>query len=397
MEEVISIFGDFEKHKNNIEISIEQILCDLEAYLNKICLYGAGSAGIAFLKYLQDIGVEPVYFVDGDKKKWGSFCEGLEVISPDDITRRLGKEALVIITINTDGIHYCKSFTEALRVEGHHGVYKVLTECGVKRILDYTYFRRCYQMFQNDLYNLPSCSDIYCMIKNKDKIQYIYEKMKDDLSKEIFLKIIKFRLFDDSIKIPTISQKTQYFEYEFYDKRNDEVFIDCGAFNGNTALTFFKENAYQFERYFGFEADAVNYKELNQFIKTLPKEVRNRCFLYNKAVYDKNTVQYLYQLNGPGSFISDIGNTNVECVKIDDVLEGDKATYIKMNIEGAEIAALKGCENTIQKWMPRLAIAGYHKTWDLWEIPILILQFRKDYKIYLRSYMNHISFVFYFV
>ena len=68
-----------------------------------------------------------------------------------------------------------------------------------------------------------------------------------------------------------------------------------------------------------------------------------------------------------------------------------------MNIEGSELKALKGAENTVKEFKPMLAVAGYHKTWDLWEVPIIIKAFREDYKINLRSYMNHLSFVYYCV
>ena len=103
----------------------------------------------------------------------------------------------------------------------------------------------------------------------------------------------------------------------------------------------------------------------------------------------------MYALHGPGSFVADIGLEVVDTITIDKMLNGERATYIKMNIEGSEKEALLGAENTIKKYKPRLAIAGYHRTNDLWEIPLKMKEYRKDYEIYLRSYMNHISFVYY--
>lgn len=57
--------------------------------------------------------------------------------------------------------------------------------------------------------------------------------------------------------------------------------------------------------------------------------------------------------------------------------------------------ALKGAGQTIADYKPKLAIAGYHKTWDLWEVPLLIHDICPTYRFYLRSYMNHVSFVYY--
>ena len=66
-----------------------------------------------------------------------------------------------------------------------------------------------------------------------------------------------------------------------------------------------------------------------------------------------------------------------------------------MNIEGSELKALAGAQETIKKYKPALAVAGYHKTWDLWEVPLVIRRYDPGYRINLRSYMNHLSFVYY--
>ena len=94
-----SIYEEFDKIRSEIEISIEKMKSDLGNMINKIVLYGAGSAGIAFLKYLNDAGIYPVCFADGKPEKQGQFCEGLEIISPEDIAARFGADALVIVTI----------------------------------------------------------------------------------------------------------------------------------------------------------------------------------------------------------------------------------------------------------------------------------------------------------
>ena len=271
----------------------------------------------------------------------------------------------------------------------------MLRECGVKHDIDYTYFRRCHKLFHGDPYNLPSCSDIYCMLEHEQELKEVYDNLADELSKEVFLKIVRFRMLDDSLTIPTMVQDKQYFEYDTYERRPNEVFIDCGAFNGISADTFLRENNNQFDGYYGFEPDKVNFAALSDYVQNLPKEIQSKCHIYDSAVYDKTGKVNLYELNGPGSFVADIGKDSVKTVRIDDVLAAQRATYIKMNIEGSELPALRGGRNTISMWRPRLAVAGYHKTWDLWEVPLEIMKYNSEYKIYLRSYMNHISFVFY--
>ncbi|MGN1481231.1 FkbM family methyltransferase [Porcipelethomonas sp.] len=395
MNNIDKIYDEFNKIRPDIEISIEQMKSDLNDRFDKIVLYGAGSAGIAFLKYLNCIDIYPAFFADGKPEKWGEKCQGIEIISPEDIISRAGENTLVIVTINTDGKRYCKSFEEALRTGGHTGVHKRLRDAGCKNVVDYTYFRRCHALFHGDPYNLPSCSDIEIMLKNKDNVAMVYDWLEDDLSRETYEKIVKFRLVDDSIEVPTLSQENQYFEPGLYESDENACFVDCGAFNGISMQTFLKINSNRFEHYYGFEPDKFNFENLQKFIAGLPEDIKKRTEIFNCAAYDKCGTDMLYSLNGPGSFMADIGNESVETITIDNALRGRKATYIKMNIEGSELKALKGAEQTIKAFKPRLAIAGYHKTWDLWEVPMLIKSFRPDYKFNLRSYMNHLSFVYY--
>lgn len=94
---------------------------------------------------------------------------------------------------------------------------------------------------------------------------------------------------------------------------------------------------------------------------------------------------YVKETKG-GARLSTEGRIAIEVRKLDDVLQGKKVTFIKMDIEGAELAALRGAEKIIREQRPRLAICVYHKPEDIWEIPSLILSCNPDYRLYLRHY-----------
>lgn len=77
-------------------------------------------------------------------------------------------------------------------------------------------------------------------------------------------------------------------------------------------------------------------------------------------------------------------------VCLDDFLQ-EKVTFIKMDIEGAEMDALKGAEQTIRKYKPKLAISIYHEENDFWEIPLLIKSFVPEYQFYVRHHSDNCS------
>lgn len=395
MDKLRKIYDMYIAKRKDMEISVDTIKKELGRYKDKIVLYGAGSAGIAFCNYLKDVGITVNYFSDGDKKKQGKTYLGLKILAPDEIKDIAGEDALVIVTINTDGKSYCKDFKEALLKNGHKGVHRTLKECGCKNVIDYTYFRRCYGLFEGEKYNLPSCNDIHLMENNWNKIEQVYKWLEDEVSRETFAKIVEFRMVDDSADIPTFSEKDMYFEYDFFEKRNDEILIDCGACSGSSLRDFLRINGCDFEKCISIEPDSKNYKGLIEYISTLDEIVKNKIEPVFGAVYSHNGTAGFYELSGPGTFAAEDGPNKIKTLTIDSLLKGEKATYIKMNIEGSEVYALDGAAETIKKYKPRMAIMGYHKTSDLWDVPYIIKKLRPDYSLHLRSYMHNIAFAYY--
>ena len=84
---------------------------------------------------------------------------------------------------------------------------------------------------------------------------------------------------------------------------------------------------------------------------------------------------------------SESGKEVVQAFTIDGLLSGTPVTLIKMDIEGSELSALRGAENTIKEYSPRLAICVYHKPEDLFVIPSYIRSINNGYKYYLRKYV----------
>ena len=394
MSEVINqIFTRFERERPRLEQTVDELKLALGRY-DGIVLYGAGSSGIALLLALRRADIYPLCFADGAPEKWGTVCLGLDVIPPQKLTERFGANILVLVCINTDGQTYCRSFDEALREGGHSGVHQRLYDCGCDHVVDYIALRRCFALFRGDnTGNLPSCPDVDCLWEHRERIGQVYEKLADGLSREIYANILTFRLFGEGPEIPTLAQEEKYFPKELFAPSSGEHFVDCGAFDGQTLRDLLALTGNRIGAYYALEPDPANFERLERFAAQLPEGLREKAVLSPCAAWDAEGETPLYALHGPGSFAAPYGGTRAAATTIDKLLDGRRATAIKMNIEGAELAALKGAAETIRCWKPKLMVAGYHKTWDFWQVPELMLA--AGYRVYLRSYMHHLSFVFY--
>ena len=78
--------------------------------------------------------------------------------------------------------------------------------------------------------------------------------------------------------------------------------------------------------------------------------------------------------------------TKIEATTIDEAVGDEEVTFIKMDIEGSELKALKGAEKTIRRCRPKLAICVYHRVDDLVTIPQYIQSLCPDYKLFYRNY-----------
>lgn len=203
------------------------------------------------------------------------------------------------------------------------------------------------------------------------------------------------RIMDAGSVIYELTEKAIYFDLDqCRAQRGQEIFIDAGGFDGLTTAQFMKWCDGKGYSYI-FEPDERNQMLIRKNLKHIPNYE-----IVPKALWS-GTARLV--LNAKGSFASSVSKSGenqetdleavskeaIESVSVDDfadfICEG-RITYIKMDIEGAELEALQGAERVIRECKPKLAVSIYHKKEDIWEIPHLILTYCPDYRFYLRHY-----------
>lgn len=172
----------------------------------------------------------------------------------------------------------------------------------------------------------------------------------------------------------------QYFDLEAFGLDDNEIFVDMGMFDGNTS--FYVAQNCKYKKIIGFEASRLTVDMCRKRMEDC-----ENVEIYQYAAWDKKEVLN-FDFNGGGSRVTDGGRESVTGESLDNVLRGEKVTFIKMDIEGAEEKALVGAKDTIAQYKPKLAISIYHKPSDIFVLPECILNIRDDYKFWLRHYSS---------
>lgn len=158
--------------------------------------------------------------------------------------------------------------------------------------------------------------------------------------------------------------------------------FDCGAYTGNTSL-YFSRLVGESGRVFAFEPSCGTYEQLVTNIQNSGiKNIATAPF----AVCNHNGTITFSVGNGAGARIANTG-LETRAITLDSFATSenlDKVDMIKMDIEGAELDALKGAERIIRRDTPLLAICVYHKKDDFINIPDFISKLDLGYKLYLK-------------
>jgi FkbM family methyltransferase len=217
-------------------------------------------------------------------------------------------------------------------------------------------------------------------INNQEKWAFVSSSLADARSVSTLTALMLYRLTGDYAHM---AQFTVCFDQQYFDPvirlSNAEVFVDCGGFDGDTALQF-RSRVAAYERIYLFEPSPVNLAKASVRLSGF-----GNLSLVALGVSDAAGTLSFDPSAGSASAVNAAGSMTIDVVSIDDYIS-EPVTFIKMDLEGWELQALKGARKHILADHPKLAIAVYHRPSDFWQIPQYVLGLRDDYDVYLRHY-----------
>ncbi len=338
---------------------------DLWAHLSatdkKIVMYGMGNGADKILAVCERYGIEIADFFASEGFVRGHSFHGKTVLSYSKVKEKYGAENIIVL------ISFGSSLPDVLAL-----------------------FRRVSSECETYAPDVPVCDgelfNYEFFAKNKEKIIAVYSLLADDTSKNIYENVINYKLSGD-IKYLFDAENDKDETYSLLCAKDFEFTADLGAYNGDTIREIL-EYSPKIKAITAFEPDRRNFKKLSQYCEGIQDKLDITAL--NAAAWSSDTTLIF---GGEGNRNSGVfapsktaKSIEVEARSLDSALCGKRVDYIKYDVEGAEREAIEGSRETILSHRPALLVSAYHKSEDIFSLPLQIHELRPDYKLYYRRY-----------
>lgn len=323
-----------------------------------VIIYGAGALGHVVYDTLVSNSITPQFFCSGLKSNYVDSLTGKRVISKEALAQY--SNSVVIFAI---GDTASKEEKEQLKKD------VISMGYSQNQILNHAVFEEKIS---------PSF-----LIEHEQEITEVYNFLSDNESRKVYLQKLAYMV--EYIPVEFESNNTMYVDSDIVNFYDHEIVIDAGAYNGDTALLFRRIVGKNADIY-SFEPDFSNYSDLKRRVQDDSNIYPENLGLWNS----KGMLCFSDDRNG-SSHVERDGTIKVEVTDLDSYCREKEIvpTFIKMDIEGAEIEAILGARKSIEKGKPKLAICLYHRPEDIFKIPLLVHRINSSYKMYIRHYSNY--------
>lgn len=345
------------------DVVTSQLHTDLWHYLadtdKPILMYGMGNGADKIIANLDRYGVTVDDFFASDGFVRGHTFHGKTVLSYSDAIKKHGADAIILVSF---GSHLTEVVERIFSLAEIHELYiPDVPVCAGSRVFTIEFF-----------------------LDHAEKFNEAYGTMADEESRQCFENIILYKLSGK----PQYLKQAESCEEEILASllaRPYTSYMDLGAYNGDT-LHYYITHFPTIRRAYAMEPDGRNYRKLTAAIAQYPD---CQITAVQAAAWDKEealTFTASGNRNSSGSADGTLHGAKIVTVPglPPDRLGDGPVDFIKYDVEGSESEALIGSREIILRDGPDLLVSAYHRSEDLFRLPLLIRDLCPDYKLYLR-------------
>lgn len=344
----------------------------------KIVVFGASTMCEICIRHLERLGISADIICDNNSSRHGKFLtdsgRNIDIVSVDEAMSGQA-EKLCIVAAGA------QHFVDISAQLGHYQI----AETVMRWHLDF-YLETLIMICGKPAIFLSKIRELLEFYDDEESLQILWQH---------FSMLFELEHVPEALQSSSMEElcvRPQYFLEDGKYLGKQEIMVDCGAYVGDTLEDLiYKIKYHNFSRYDCFELFPATYGELQKTIEKLPAEIQNKVQACNVGVGDSDT--FIYAMCGPelryNSTILPNGDTKVKVTRLDNAYPCENITFIKMDIEGSEQAALRGARHVITKCRPMCAICIYHSLSAFWEVPQLLKEYVPEYKMILRHHTSY--------
>lgn len=340
--------------------SKKQQIAEFERFMCEgIVVYGAGFLGMWAITYLKSIGAKILCLVDSNCEKWGAIVQGIPVVAPNDL---LAKGSIPVI------------------ITARHAIIEIADE-----------------LQSNGIYSVSF--DTFFAVRNFEQVRDIRNNfLHDEKSRAVLSALIMGWLTGSSVFVKQVMEGNQYFCMPGFADDAKHIYVDAGAYVGDTVEKFIWACNGAFKRIYAFEPGKRQFFALKTRVDRLISEwaiESDQIVIENLGVSSVRGVVRCVNQSGLAQSLNMVAPTDCQAsvetanvCSLDEYLNGQEITLIKSDVEGMELALLHGAVESIRKYSPKLAISIYHLPTDIFEIPMFIRSISPDYQFAIRHHSS---------
>lgn len=319
-----------------------------------LIIYGMGNGADKILNEFEKLNIKIYGVIASDDFVRGQSFRGFTVKKLSDIENELDD----FIVITAFGTSRSDVINHIVEISKKHTVLSVDVP-----------------VYGDNIFNMEFYNSHY------DEIEKAYNLMADEQSRKVFKNEICFKLSGNlKYLFDSFSDKDEVFK-NIIKLSDNENYLDLGAYRGDTIQELLSYTDGHYNSIVALEPDKKTFQKLKTAVENM-KSVQ----LFNMGIWSDDCDMMFNASLGRGSSISSGGNQSLAVTKVDTLYRVRRLTYMKMDVEGAEYMALKGSVNTLKRDCPKLNIAAYHRSEDIFGLPLMIHEINPQYNIYLRQH-----------